>query len=114
MPKTILMEGLRTRYRRNGFFFFWIPLLISFGILIAGAKYQGGLGSMFWVGSLVFSGSLAVGAVLHRIMLRGFQCPRCRRYLPYAHRKSGEKITYLCAHCDTIWDTGLTEPRYYS
>lgn len=114
MPKTVLMEGLHKRYRRNGLLCSWLPLFLSFGILIAGAKYHGGIGPLFWLGALVFSGSLAVGAVLHRVMLRNFQCPRCHRHLPYAHRKSGEKITYRCTPCDAIWDTGLTEPRYYS
>lgn len=52
-------------------------------------------------------GALCVGGVLDRRRFRRFRCPTCKRDLKRDPNADSSEVKFLCADCDTVWDTGM-------
>jgi hypothetical protein len=85
-------------WKRNSLIGDLITGLPFAGFLLAGAFYS----RLFFAVALLF---FAVGFTLQRIRIRRTKCQKCCRLLQ-RNPKDDSPISFHCAACDIIWETG--------
>jgi hypothetical protein len=61
--------------------------------------------ALFTIGATTFLLALLCGVLIDYVRDHRFRCPCCDRRIPFSHPQNRESVSFLCAHCDVLWDT---------